>query len=93
VATVRVEGVELQLGDAREFAERTRRYLGASPDVLHAAETLAMNLEHRIEQDGGEPLVLTERERDVAAAVLDEWLQAGAGSQAVRDLRHVIASR
>jgi hypothetical protein len=92
VAAVLIEGVPFEPVELAEFARRVRQY-GASPDVMHPKDTLAVNLEHRAAQSGGAPLELTENERVVAAAVLDAWLQAGAGSKAVRDLRHMIASR
>jgi hypothetical protein len=76
VATVRVEGVAFELADAAEFAERARQQsAGASRPGLSSWTTLAVQLEQRV-ADGGGDVTLTDGEKRATSAVLGEWRQS-----------------
>lgn len=70
---IAIESVPVDLELASEFADRVEQYIGTSPAIEDAARTLAEHVRHRVDQRGGEGLFLTENEKMVAAAVLDEW--------------------
>jgi hypothetical protein len=73
VATVHIEGVPFSAEDAQEFAQRTRTYVGANPELLTPGEALAVQVEHGAAEDGDFVLQLTEEEKQAAAAVLQDW--------------------
>jgi hypothetical protein len=89
VATVRIEGVAFEPDDAAEFAERTRRYVGAMPVALSPGIALAVQIEQRIAEGGGD-VTLTEEEKRAALAVVDEWRQSRAAPDAVRELHRLL---
>jgi hypothetical protein len=107
VATVRIEGVAFSLDEAAELARRTRQHVGADPEArfrdrltggvgtspaFTSGTALAVQVEQRVHEGGGDLLGLTAREREAASAVLDEWLQSREAPDAVRTLYRVLGS-
>lgn len=70
-----IEGTVWHPIEATEFARHIRRYAGEDRDVLQAAGNLADTIGHQVEAGLGDPIVLSENERKVAYAVLNEWRQ------------------
>jgi hypothetical protein len=50
---VGIEGITFTLDEATELAERTRRYVGASPTALTPGTALAVQVEQRVAEGGG----------------------------------------
>jgi hypothetical protein len=91
--TVRVEGVEFALDDAREFARRATLYSGgATRTTPTPGSALVVLLNHRIDEGGGS-VTLTDEEARAAVAVLDEWRQKRERPDAVDALHAVLIAR
>lgn len=70
-----IEGTEWHPIEATELARHLMRYVDEDHDLVHAATGLAETIGHQVETGHGDPIVLTENERKVAYAVLNEWRQ------------------
>lgn len=70
-----VEGTVWHPIEAAELARHIGRYVGEDPDLVHAAKNLSETIGHQVEGGHGDPIVLTEDERKVAYAILNEWHQ------------------
>jgi hypothetical protein len=70
-----IEGTVWHPIEAAELARHIRRYVGEDHGLMHAATSLAETIGHQVEAEHGDPIVLTEDERKVAYAVLNEWRQ------------------
>jgi hypothetical protein len=93
MATVRVEGVEFQLDEAREFVRRAKLYQrGTSEGGLSPGNTLAVQIEKAVDEGGGPVEPLTDEEKLAASAVADEWQQNRDAPAAVRNLRRIFGS-
>lgn len=91
---VRIEGVEFEFEDAREFKERALIY-GLANQPMSPETSLAFALGMLIEvclRDNGGLDVRLEDEKVVASAVLNEWLQSGDAPEAARTLYLALAS-
>jgi len=70
-----IEGTVWHPIEAAELARHIRRYVGDDHDLLHAATSLAERIGHQVESGHGDPIVLSEDERKVVYAVVNEWRQ------------------
>jgi hypothetical protein len=70
-----IEGTVWHPIDATELAQHIRRYESEDRDLTRAATSLADTIGGQVEAGRGDPIVLTENERQVAYAVLNEWRQ------------------
>jgi hypothetical protein len=70
-----IEGTVWHPIEGAELARHIRRYVGEDHDLLHAATALAERIGHQVEAGHGDPIVLTEDERKVVYAVVNEWRQ------------------
>jgi hypothetical protein len=70
-----IEGTVWHPMEAAEFARHIRRYVGEDRDMMQTAASLAETIGHQVEAGHGDPIVLTEMERNVAYAALNEWRQ------------------
>jgi hypothetical protein len=85
-----IEGISFTLDEAKELAERTRRYVGAGVTPLTPGTTLAVQIEQRLAEGGG-TVELNEQEELAAWAVVDEWCQSSDAPAGARDLRRALA--
>ena len=70
-----IEGTAWHPIEASEFARHLGRYETEDRDLMRAAQSLAETIGHQVEAGQGDPIVLTENEKTVAYAVLNEWRQ------------------
>ena len=70
-----IEGTVWHPIEAAELARHIRRYVGEDHDSTRAATSLAEAIGRQVESGHGDPIVLTEDQRKVAYAVLNEWRQ------------------
>jgi len=70
-----IEGTAWHPIEATELARHLGRYESEDLALMRAAKSLAETIGHQVEAGHGDPIVLTENERKVAYAVLNEWRQ------------------
>ena len=89
---IRIEGVEFELEDAREFYERALAYAAASPPMSperQRAVALAGQIRACLWEKGSE---VTLWEKPAASTVLAEWVQSDDAPDAARTLYRILAS-
>jgi hypothetical protein len=93
VATVRIDGVEFELEDAREFFERTLIYVEAQPRMspeVQLAVALALQIHGCLRDKVCSDVTLWEENKVVASAVLAEWIQSRGAPDAAQALHRVL---
>jgi hypothetical protein len=88
VATILIEGVPVELGDAAEFAKRLQRAsAGTSQAGLSPAHALAIEIDQAVTAGGG-GVAIRDEARAIAFGVLGEWY--GTAPESARQLRRLL---
>lgn len=96
MAVIRIEGVEVEREDAREFYERVRVYFAAGPPSPGNPETqravaLAGQIRACLREKDCFEVTLWDESKVVASAVLAEWVQSHDAPDAARTLYNALA--
>jgi hypothetical protein len=91
VATITIGGVEFELDDAADFANRLQlASAGTSRAGLSPAHALAIEIDQAVNAGGGGggDVEIPDEARPIAFAVLDEWY--GTAPESARQLRRLL---